>query len=590
MLAFLISLLPRVLYSLVLAALAGVLLREVWTVWFDNRIYIGRFPVIGESSVDEAKSAAFPTRIISAQTMLVNQLKDYLDRRSPDSPTDITYPTAERDSLRLSEAVLDGIEITVQQVNVTQILTRMRRMFLAPNEIRGQISIEGDVVLGSVEWPRAGRLADSLGLSNFLIPNSASEQEAARYVACSVLWAQGARQNSTIAKRPRGQFCDLAVGLADLYALSPKASSPAGLDANEAKRVRVHVAALRAHEADATMLPELYRLRADLLDLLPEAQRKIDDLVEAQEARLSYAMLSPSLAKLQPDQLRLAAAALARPALLLSDGELKAVSDNWKELLKPHTAAIKAASAATGIIITGKNQPVGTGVIVAPGQMMTANFALRYARQTSTSENPARLCLGAASASSCSNPLVIGETVFDSGDRSGIALARVENYDPASVSPLRLFGELPAADELTGRYVFVVGYPFADLRMPSFFQERLLSNHAGMMHLMPGRILAFGRQDNPGHDPTVRQFTTDVSTSGGVAGAALVDLTSGHVVGMHFAGLWLGERGKFAYSLEIPRPAVEKIEEAIRAYSGATAEPIAQPVPSPADRISTPAK
>jgi S1-C subfamily serine protease len=47
------------------------------------------------------------------------------------------------------------------------------------------------------------------------------------------------------------------------------------------------------------------------------------------------------------------------------------------------------------------------------------------------------------------------------------------------------------------------------------------------------------------------QFTTDISTSGGTAGGPLVDLMTGQVIGVQVAGLWRGERGKFAYSKPI---------------------------------------
>jgi hypothetical protein len=93
----------------------------------------------------------------------------------------------------------------------------------------------------------------------------------------------------------------------------------------------------------------------DLLDLLPERSRTTGDLVDAQEDRLSYAVLSPEMQKLPAVERRFAAQALARPAILVgADDKLIDVPQNWSRLLTSHEAEIARVSRATGLIVGGR--------------------------------------------------------------------------------------------------------------------------------------------------------------------------------------------------------------------------------------------
>jgi hypothetical protein len=81
------SIIAKLVYSMLLLGLAGVLLRELWTVWFDTTIYIGRFDVVSETGKDDSASALFPKRIVSAQAILAQQFNDYQTRRAADPPS-----------------------------------------------------------------------------------------------------------------------------------------------------------------------------------------------------------------------------------------------------------------------------------------------------------------------------------------------------------------------------------------------------------------------------------------------------------------------------------------------------------------------
>jgi hypothetical protein len=266
------SIIAKLVYSALLLSLSGVMVRELWTVWFDTTIYIGRFDVVSETGKDDSASAIFPKRIVGAQAILAQQFNDYQTHRAADAPIDATYILPGMAPLLLPPEALAGVDITVQNVNLGQVFTALRKGFLAPNELVGSVVIREGSVLAAVDWPRAPQLdRGQTRLTRFLVPCQASEQATAAYIASLLSWARAASLDPNVAAYERSQFCDFGVALSDLYALGEKAQSPSGLDAKESALVRRRAAQLRAHYDAEKVFPELYRLHADLLD--PSARR-----------------------------------------------------------------------------------------------------------------------------------------------------------------------------------------------------------------------------------------------------------------------------------------------------------------------------
>jgi hypothetical protein len=112
------SLLLKCIYSALLVGLVGIAVRELWTVWFDTRVYIGTFDVVSESGKDADASEAFPKRIVSAQTIIAQQLTEYQARHATDGPSDTTYTISGMTPLKLPPEALSGVDITVQNINV----------------------------------------------------------------------------------------------------------------------------------------------------------------------------------------------------------------------------------------------------------------------------------------------------------------------------------------------------------------------------------------------------------------------------------------------------------------------------------------
>lgn len=91
--------------------------------------------------------------------------------------------------------------------------------------------------------------------------------------------------------------------------------------------------------------------------------------------------------------------------------------------------------------------------------------------------------------------------------------------------------------ELSGRDIAVLGYPAKDPRNDAKLQESIFRGTFNVKRLQPGRIR--GRETVRSFGNMVRALTHDSSTLGGNSGSAVIDPTTGKVVGLHFAGAYL---------------------------------------------------
>ena len=90
--------------------------------------------------------------------------------------------------------------------------------------------------------------------------------------------------------------------------------------------------------------------------------------------------------------------------------------------------------------------------------------------------------------------------------------------------------------ELVGRSVVVVGFPARDSRNePAAVEEVYGTLSEKDLYVQPGRILGIGPLF-PAAPPAIRH---DCSTLAGSGGAPLLDLDTGHILGIHFAGRFL---------------------------------------------------
>jgi endonuclease G len=103
------------------------------------------------------------------------------------------------------------------------------------------------------------------------------------------------------------------------------------------------------------------------------------------------------------------------------------------------------------------------------------------------------------------------------------------------VAPLPL--SLLKPEELVDRDVVVVGYPARDFRNDLDVQDKIFNRVYNVKRLQPGKIRP--RETIVSFKKPVNAMTHDSSTLGGNSGSAVIDVKTGQVVGLHFAGIYL---------------------------------------------------
>ena len=115
-----------------------------------------------------------------------------------------------------------------------------------------------------------------------------------------------------------------------------------------------------------------------------------------------------------------------------------------------------------------------------------------------------------------------------------MALLKVTGL-PATAKPLSL--SVTAPEELIDEDVVVVGYPTQDYRNALDVQNEVFAGKYGVKRLAPSKTRK--REKITSFENVVDAMTHDGSTLGGNSGSAVVDVKTGKVVGLHFAGLYL---------------------------------------------------
>jgi len=103
------------------------------------------------------------------------------------------------------------------------------------------------------------------------------------------------------------------------------------------------------------------------------------------------------------------------------------------------------------------------------------------------------------------------------------------------VDPLRLSVADPG--DLRERTVVVIGYPALDQRSDVDLQNRIFRGVFNVKRMQPGLLRDRADIDSFGH--AVSAVTHDSSTLGGNSGSAVIDVETGTVVALHFAGIYL---------------------------------------------------
>jgi endonuclease G len=147
-----------------------------------------------------------------------------------------------------------------------------------------------------------------------------------------------------------------------------------------------------------------------------------------------------------------------------------------------------------------------------------------------------------------------------------MALLRVPGIS-AGRQPLRL--AIEDARDLSGREIFVVGYPAFDPRNPADVQNGVFQGRYGIKKLQPGELK--GAVKSGSYGKWVQAAGHDCSTLGGNSGSAVIDLASGAVLSLHFGGRY----HELNYS--VPAGALARDARVVDAGVAFVADPVTGP-------------
>lgn len=202
---------------------------------------------------------------------------------------------------------------------------------------------------------------------------------------------------------------------------------------------------------------------------------------------------------------------------------------------------LERAIASVGCILL-PNDPrlpyAGTGFVVGKGLLMTNRHV---ARLFATGLGTKKLAfVGGQSAK-----FTPGRETLEDEDDAVYQVKRVRMIHPyfdmallevpdLALPPLELE---PLEPQDSPRQVALVGYPAFDERNPADIQNKTFRGRFSVKRLAPGYMT--GRGEFPSFENVLSVAMHDASTLAGNSGSALVDIGSGKVVGLHFAGEYL---------------------------------------------------
>jgi V8-like Glu-specific endopeptidase len=227
-----------------------------------------------------------------------------------------------------------------------------------------------------------------------------------------------------------------------------------------------------------------------------------------------------------------------RPSFDVAHDSFEALPEAWSGV-NDHRSSIEAMIRGIGRLNLSGHPSltfVGTAFVVTPDLLLTNRHVAEFFVDRGAAAPQfkpgisAKLDFKQEVGSTESLPVRITApvTVLDMWDA---ALLRVEPLPP-SVAPLPLARVEPAV--LDARLAVVVGYPAMDPASDLIQQIQIFRGVFDKKRLTPGRLM--GLRSTESFARTVQALGHDCTTLGGNSGSAVIDVESGKVIGLHFAG------------------------------------------------------
>jgi endonuclease G len=233
-----------------------------------------------------------------------------------------------------------------------------------------------------------------------------------------------------------------------------------------------------------------------------------------------------------------------RPAIDIVNGDFQIAHPLWQHFatdpIKPRIRSVLASIGRVEVFGIPSLPYGGTAFVVGPGIIMTnRHVAELFASGLGRRDLVFRPGLG--SGIDFKRERSVAEQQFLRATKIvmihpywDLALLQVDGLAEQHPS-LVLSHDAPA--ELAGRDVAVIGYPAFDPRNPADVQNRVFDGVYYVKRLQPGKLGNRRSVESFGH--SVSAMTHDASTLGGNSGSCVFDVSTGSIVALHFAGVYL---------------------------------------------------
>jgi hypothetical protein len=227
----------------------------------------------------------------------------------------------------------------------------------------------------------------------------------------------------------------------------------------------------------------------------------------------------------------------ARPAIDIIKGSYEAPVGAWAHLGNPDIRQrLETAIRAVGRLDVAGHPTIswlGTAFVVGPNLLITGSLSLVLSREGEKLTFPSGVSLwvdfGHELLPDSSLRIQVEEVVYVDPKWS---IQFVRAKIPDSITPLTLSTLTP--DGLSGRELALIGYPAMDMRNDEAVMERIFRGVYDIKRLMPGKAIG-------SHVNTQQKIDLahDCTSMGGTGSAPVIDLSTGHVVGVQYAGIYL---------------------------------------------------
>ncbi len=266
-----------------------------------------------------------------------------------------------------------------------------------------------------------------------------------------------------------------------------------------------------------------------------------------------------------------------RPTLLVQNGTFTPPDSRiWRNVLRLHRTNVENAIARVGRIELHNHFSfdwAGTGWIIADDIVVTnrhvaelfstpdGSGGFAFASNVVGATYGAQVDFREEFQIPVAQEIRVDEILYVAGaDEPDIALLKIAS-DQALPDPLPL-SDVAVADR---QEIGVIGYPAFDSRNGLDDMRRLFQDIYDVKRLAPGKV-SFPT-------PNEHYFVHDCTTLGGSSGSVVVDLASGQVVGLHFAGTFL--QGNFAVRTDSIKRALASLSASVSVPAPAEPEAIA---------------